>query len=83
VQVGLFRDATIARRRGEEARSLMPAQIRGADLVIGRAVDGVHVTSRISRLTEQDARLACSELERGRVPCIVIPPGHPLVVATN
>ena len=83
VQVGLFRDATVARRRGEEARRQMPLQLRGADLVIGRAVDGVHVTSRISRLSEQDARAACSELQRGRVPCVVVPPGRPLIVATN
>lgn len=83
VQVGLFRDATVARRRGEEARKLMPLQLRGADLVVGRAMDGVHVTSRISRLSEQDARAACSELQRGRVPCVVVPPGRPLVVATN
>ncbi|MFN2427104.1 MAG: hypothetical protein ABR587_11735 [Candidatus Binatia bacterium] len=83
VQVGLFRDATIARRRGEEARSRMPLQLRGADLVVDRALDGVHVTSRISRLSEQDARAACSELQRGRVPCVVVPPGRPLIVATN
>jgi D-alanyl-D-alanine carboxypeptidase len=83
VQIGLFRDATVARRRGEEARSMMPLQLRDADLVVGRAQDGVHVTSRISRLSEQDARTACTELQRGRVPCVVIPPGRPLVVATN
>jgi len=83
VQVGLFRDATIARRRGEEARNRMPLQLRGADLVVGRALDGVHVTSRISHLSEQDARAACSELQRGRVPCVVVPPGRPIVVATN
>jgi len=83
VQVGLFRDATVARRRGEEARQQMPMQLRGADLVVGRAVDGVHVTSRLSRLTEQDARAACNELQRGRVPCVVVPPGRPLIVATN
>ncbi len=83
VQVGLFRDATVARRRGEEARQQMPMQLRGADLVVGRAVDGVHVTSRLSRLSEQDARAACNELQRGRVPCVVVPPGRPLVVATN
>lgn len=83
VQVGLFRDATVARRRGEEARRLMPLSLRGADLVVGRALDGVHVSSRISRLSEQDARAACNELQRGRVPCVVVPPGRPLVVATN
>ena len=83
VQVGLFRDATVARRRGEEARQQMPRQLRGADLVVGRALDGVHVTSRLSRLSEQDARAACNELQRGRVPCVVVPPGRPLVVATN
>lgn len=83
VQVGLFRDATVARRRGEEARRLMPLSLRGADLVVGRAQDGVHVTSRISSLTEKDARAACNELQRGRFPCVVVPPGRPLVVATN
>ena len=83
VQVGLFRDATIARRRGEEARNLMPLPLRGANLVVGRAVDGVHVTSRICSLSEQDARAACSELQRGRVPCVVVPPGRQIVVATN
>jgi len=83
VQVGLFRDATIARRRGEEARNLMPLSLRDANLVVGRAVDGVHVTSRLSSLSEQDARAACSELQRGRVPCVVVPPGRPMVVATN
>jgi D-alanyl-D-alanine carboxypeptidase len=83
VQVGLFRDATVARRRGEEARNRMPLQLRGADLVVGRAVDGVHVTSRISRLSEADARAACTELQRGQVPCVVVPPGRPMVVATN
>jgi D-alanyl-D-alanine carboxypeptidase len=83
VQVGLFRDATVARRRGEEARNLMPMALRGADLVVDRALDGVHVTSRIGRLSERDARAACSELQRGRVPCVVVPPGRPLVVATN
>ncbi|MFN2376304.1 MAG: D-alanyl-D-alanine carboxypeptidase family protein [Candidatus Binatia bacterium] len=83
VQVGLYRDATVARRRGEEARSQMPLEMRGADLVVGRAQDGIHVTSRISRLSEQNARAACSQLQRGRVPCVVVPPGRPLVVATN
>ncbi len=83
VQVGLFRDATVARRRGEEARNRMPLQLRGADLVVGRAVDGIHVTSRISRLSEADARAACNELQRGQVPCVVVPPGRPMVVATN
>jgi D-alanyl-D-alanine carboxypeptidase len=83
VQVGLFRDATVARRRGEEARNRMPLQLRGADLVVGRAVDGIHVTSRISRLSEADARAACTELQRGQVPCVVVPPGRPMVVATN
>jgi D-alanyl-D-alanine carboxypeptidase len=83
VQVGLFRDATVARRRGEEARNRMPLQLRGADLVVGRAVDGVHVTSRISRLSEADARAACNELQRGQFPCVVVPPGRPMVVATN
>ncbi len=83
VQVGLFRDATVARRRGEEARSQMPLQLRGADLVVARAGDGVHIASRISRLSEQDAREACTQLQRDRVPCVVVPPGRPLVVATN
>ena len=83
VQVGLFRDAVVARRRGEEARQQMPLQLRGADLVVDRAGDGVHVTSRISRLSEQEARQACSQLQRDRVPCVVVPPGRPLVVATN
>lgn len=83
VQVGLFRDATIARRRGEEARSQMPLSLRGADLIVGRALDGVNITSRIGRLSERDAREACSHLQRGRVPCVVVPPGRPLVVATN
>lgn len=83
VQVGLFRDATTARRRGEEARQQMPLDLRGADLVVAKAQDGVHVTSRLGRLSEQQARAACSHLQRGRVPCVVVPPGRPLVVATN
>jgi hypothetical protein len=83
VQVGLFRDATIARRRGEEARAQMPLQLRSADLVVGRANDGVHIVSRLSHLSEEDAREACSQLQRGRFPCVVVPPGRPLVVATN
>jgi hypothetical protein len=61
----------------------MPLELRGADLVVGRAVDGVHVTSRISRLSEQEARAACTELQRGQMPCVVVPPGRPMVVATN
>ena len=61
----------------------MPLSLRGADLVVGRALDGVHVTSRISHLSEQDARQACSQLQQGRVPCVVVPPGRPLIVATN
>jgi len=83
VQVGLFRDATVARRRGEEARNQMPLQLRGADLVVARAQDGVHVTSRLGRLSEQDAREACTQLQRGRFPCVVVPPGRPMIVATN
>lgn len=83
VQVGLYRDATVARRRGEEARQRMPLALRNADLVVDRALDGVHVTSRIGRLSEQEARSACSELQRGSFPCVVVPPGRPLVVATN
>ena len=83
VQVGLFKDATIARRRGEEARSLMPLELRGADLVVARAQDGVHVVSRIGHLSESDARAACNQLQRGRIPCVVVPPGRPLIVATN
>ena len=83
MQVGLFRDETIARRRGEEARNRMPLQFHSADLVVGRAQDGVHMTSRICRLSEQDARTACNELQRGSVPCVVVPPGRPLIVANN
>lgn len=83
VQVGLYRDATVARRRGEEARQRMPLALRNADLVVDRALDGVHVTSRIGRLSEQEARAACSELQRGSFPCVVVPPGRPLIVATN
>ncbi len=83
VQLGLYRDATVARRRGEEARQRMPLALRNADLVVDRALDGVHVTSRIGRLSEQEARAACSELQRGSFPCVVVPPGRPLVVATN
>lgn len=83
VQVGLFKDAVVARRRGEEARNLMPLELRGADLVVTRAQDGVHVISRIGHLSESDARAACNQLQRGRVPCVVVPPGRPLIVATN
>lgn len=83
VQIGLYKDATVARRRGEEARSRLPLGLRGADLVVGRSPDGTHIVSRIGHLSEQDARAGCSELQRGRVPCVVVPPGRSLFVATN
>lgn len=83
VQVGLFREATIARRRGEEARAHMPLSLRRAELVVGRAGDGVHIASRISHLTEHQAREACGQLQREHLPCVVVPPGRPLIVATN
>jgi len=83
VQVGLFRDAAVAKKRGEDARGLIPNHLKEADLVVSLAGDGVHLVSRFAQLSEQDAREACSNLQRGRVPCIVIPPGRPLVVANN
>lgn len=83
VQVGLFRDESVARRRAEEARDRMPTHLRGADLVVAGSGDGVHLASRLTKLSEQDAREACNQLQRGSVPCVVIPPGRPMIVATN
>lgn len=83
VQVGLFRDESVARKRAEEARDRMPTHLRGADLVVAGSGDGVHLASRLTKLSEQDAREACTQLQRGSVPCVVIPPGRPMIVATN
>lgn len=83
VQVGLFRDPSAAKKRGEEARSKMPLHLRNVDLVVASIGDGVHLASRFLRMSEQEAREACSQIQRGSLPCVVIPPGRPLVVATN
>jgi len=83
VQVGVFKDAGAARQRAEEIRGKMPVQLRTAHLLVGGIGDGVHVSSRFAMVNEKDARQACTELQRGRVPCVVIPPGRPMVVSAN
>ena len=61
----------------------MPQGLRAADLLLAPTADGTQVTSRFGHLSEQDARMACSLLQSGSIPCVVVPPGRPMVVATK
>ncbi|HYB99494.1 MAG TPA: D-alanyl-D-alanine carboxypeptidase family protein [Candidatus Limnocylindrales bacterium] len=81
VQVGVFRDASMARQRGEEVRVKLPVQLRTAPLLVSSL--GTHVSSRFAMVNEKDARQACTELQHGRIPCVVIPPGRPMVVSAR
>ncbi|MBI5503556.1 MAG: D-alanyl-D-alanine carboxypeptidase [Deltaproteobacteria bacterium] len=81
VQVGLYRDRAVAERRGKEARERVPGPLGKAPLMM--AGYGSDVSPRFGGLTEADARQACTQLQRASLPCVVVPPGRALIIATN
>ena len=81
VQVGLYHDREVAEKRGREARERVPSPLGTAPLMI--ASYGADVSPSFGGLTESDARQACTQLQRASLPCVVVPPGRSLIVATN
>jgi len=81
VQVGLYNNREDARKRGQEARDYVPNYLGKAPLML--AGYGSNVSPRFGGLTETDARQTCTQLQRKKLPCVVVPPGRALVIATN
>lgn len=81
VQVGLYRDRAVAEKRGKEARERVPGPLGKAPMMM--AGYGSDISPRFGGLTESDARQACTQLQRASLPCVVVPPGRALIIATN
>ena len=78
VQVGAFTDPTLARETAENARNVAPAELAGAQTVLGRAVhpDGaVLFRARLVGISRPAADNACNRLAARRWPCLTVPPG--------
>lgn len=72
VQVGAFRDESLASSWLGEVSRRFPAQFRGSDRSVQNA-DGWY-RSRFTGLTEVQAQAACAALSERRVTCMVIRP---------
>jgi|GEM_PF-441711 len=81
VQIGLYRDRALAEKRGMEARERVPGSLGKAPMML--AGYGSNVSPRFDGLSESDARQACAQLQRASLPCVVVPPGRALIIATN
>ncbi len=73
VQVGAFRDETVARNWLTEVNRRFRSEFTGAEQTIQTA-DGGWFRSRFTGLTEEKANTACETLAARRVTCMVIRP---------
>lgn len=73
VQVGAFRDETVARNWLTEVNRRFRSQFASAERTVASAA-GWH-RSRFTGLTEAAARSACEALDERRVTCMVVRPG--------
>ena len=83
VQLGVYSDHASAERRSERALASIPASLADVRVAMGPSTDGQGVLAQLIAPSERDAREACSVLQRSHLPCIVIPPGRTLFVATQ
>jgi D-alanyl-D-alanine carboxypeptidase len=83
IHLGTWPDRASAERGTQRAVDRMPRELHPLTADLVEQQDSGRVIARVIRLTRAEAKAACGELERFSVPCIVVPPGRPLVVATR